>query len=229
MPVQALSVLCKKALFTQAWQELEAASAADSLDVAHRLTKEVLAGPALETVDVTDSEAALASFRAQMKSRVRLHLQTTDTLPLNGSDFSSPPKAACPPSGPAKMPGADTIDQATRHEEAQQIPQAWNKQALEEEQAALRKLQKLKDDAARDEEELSKLQARMQQRQLDSQSQAKAALLARSRSQASLSSERSTASPSPAPASSLAATTTTPTTPSEPSAAHARTDTTAAA
>ncbi|CAE7851871.1 unnamed protein product [Symbiodinium microadriaticum] len=217
----------QKALFTQAWQELEAASAADSLDVAHRLTKEVLAGPALETVDVTDSEAALASFRAQMKSRVRLHLQTTDTLPLNGSDFSSPPKAACPPSGPAKMPGADTIDQATRHEEAQQIPQAWNKQALEEEQAALRKLQKLKDDAARDEEELSKLQARMQQRQLDSQSQAKAALLARSRSQASLSSERSTASPSPAPASSLAATTTTPTTPSEPSAAHARTDTTA--
>ena len=216
----------QKALFTQAWQELEAASAADSLDVAHRLTKEVLAGADFESVDMSDTKAATASLRAQLKSRLALHLQTADTL--DASDFSSPPKAACPPSQDAKLPGTDTIEQARRHEEAQQIPTAWNKQALEEEQAAIRKLQQLNDDAARDAEELSKLQARMQQRQLDSQSQAKAALLARSRSQACLSSERSTTTPSPPPASSHAATATTPTSPTEPSAARALTDATGA-
>ncbi|OLQ03544.1 hypothetical protein AK812_SmicGene13477 [Symbiodinium microadriaticum] len=168
----------------------------------------------------TEQTRLLQLRQADAKAPVTCATQPTDTLIDHNSQPSSQP--IFPSTIDCRSPGEETIDKALRDEEAMQIQRALSREALEEEQAVLLKLKQLQADEARDAEEMAKLQARMQQRQLDSQAQAKAALLARSRSQSSLCSEHSTSAGSPAaPSMQQASRTGTPSPPSQPSAARA--------
>ena len=167
------------------------------LEAKEQLLKEQAEQTRLEKERLMQQQAEQARLpelrQAAPKPSITCGTQATDTLIDRSSQPSSQPIF---PAADRMSPGEETIDRALRDEESMQIQRALSREALEEEQAVL-KLKELQAQEARDAEEMAKLEARMQQRQLESQAQAKAALLARSRSQSSFCSEPATSAGSP--------------------------------